>query len=168
MDQKDRTLVRVGDHEVGLIDLKTALEEIVVTHAEKTDEEISHALLGRVAKKNYIPTSARREYGEALLREFRKFQGHLVDEPHCGPLKVVVLGPSCSLCNSVEQTVLRVLSELELPASLEHVTDIEEIARYGLTRLPALLVNGKAVALGTVPTAKRIREWLTEAVQSQE
>ncbi len=164
----DLSRIRVGDHEVGLIGLKTALEEIGETHAEKTDEEISKALLGRVAKKNYIPNSARGAYGDALLREFRKFQGHPVDEGNCGHLKVVVLGPSCSMCNSVEQTVLRVLSELELPASLEHVTDIDEIARYGLTRLPALLVNGKAVALGTVPTAKRIREWLTEASQSQE
>ena len=165
---EDLSRIRVADHEVGLIGLRTALEEILETHAEESDEEISKALLGRVAKKNYIPGSARGAYGEALLREFRKFQGHPVDEENCGHLKVVVLGPSCSMCNSVEQTVLRVLSELELPASLEHVTDIEEIARYGLTRLPALLVNGKPVALGTVPTAKRIREWLTEASQSQE
>ncbi len=163
----DLNRIRVGDHEVGLIGLKAALEEILETHAEKTDEEIQQALLARLAKNNYIPNSARGVYAEALLREFRKFLGQPVVELDNGPLKVVVLGPSCSMCNSLEQTVLRVLSELELPASLEHVTDIGEIARYGLTRLPALLVNGKAVALGTVPTAKRIREWLTEAHQSQ-
>jgi hypothetical protein len=164
----DHSRIRVGDHEVGLIGLKTALEEIAETHAEKTDAEISNALLGRIAQKNYIPSSARGAYEEALLREFRRFRGQPVEDSDSGPLKIVVLGPSCSMCNSLEQTVLRVLSELELPASLEHVTDIEEIARYGLTRLPALLVNGKAVALGTVPTAKRIREWLTEANQSRE
>ncbi len=168
MGQSDHTLIRVGDHEVGLIGLKTAMEEIVETHAEKADEEIQKELLGRLGKKNYIPSSARGVYGEALLREFRKFLGQPVDEVTSGPLKVVVLGPSCSMCNSLEQTVLQVLSELGLPASLEHVTDIDQIARYGLTRLPALLVNGKAVALGTVPTAKRIKEWLAAAGQSQE
>jgi hypothetical protein len=168
MDPSDHTLIRVGDYEVGLIGLKTALEEIAETHAEKTDEEISKALLGRIAKKNYIPSSARDAYGEALLREFRKFLGQPVTELDNGPLKVVVLGPSCSMCNSLEQTVLGVLSELDLPASLEHVTDIKEIARYGLTRLPALLVNGKALALGTVPTARKIKEWLVQANHGKE
>lgn len=164
----DLNRIRVGDHEVGLIGLKAALEEILETHAEKTDEEIQQALLARLAKNNYIPNSARGVYAEALLREFRKFLGQPVVELDNGPLKVVVLGPSCSMCNSLEQTVLGVLSELDLPASLEHVTDIKEIARYGIMRLPALLVNGKALALGTVPSGRKIREWLVQANHGKE
>jgi small redox-active disulfide protein 2 len=162
----DHSRIRVGDHEVGLMGLKQAIEEIACTHSDKTDEEIRDALIERLSKKNYIPGSARNDYGKAFLREFRKFLGQPHEEAANDSLRIVVLGPGCSQCNRLEQTVMEVLNEIDLPASLEHVTDIKEMAKYGFVRTPALVVNGKIVATGTVPPLKKIKEWLTETERS--
>jgi protein-disulfide isomerase len=56
-----------------------------------------------------------------------------------------------------------VLSELNLAGDLEHVTDIKEIARYGVLGSPALIINGKVLAVGSVPGKKQLAEWLTLA-----
>ena len=65
-------------------------------------------------------------------------------------LRIVVLGTGCSQCNRLEQTVMQALNEMALVASLEHVTDIKEIANYGFVGTPALVINGKVVASGTM------------------
>ena len=62
--------------------------------------------------------------------------------------------------------IMEVLTELKLPAGVDHVTDIKEIARYGIIGSPALLINGKAVAVGSVPPRERIKKWLVEASAS--
>ncbi len=111
----EHSRIRVGDHEVGLIGLKQAIEEIAPSYAEKTDEEIQDILIERLSKKNYIPSSAIKDYGKAFVREFRKFLGQWHEEASEGPLRVVVLGPGCSQCNRLEQTVMQVLSEMACP-----------------------------------------------------
>jgi small redox-active disulfide protein 2 len=163
---EDHCRIRVGDHEVGLIGLHQAIEEIAQSHSDKTEEEVQDALVERLSKKNYIPSSARKDYGEAFIREFRKFLGQPYEEASEGPLRIVVLGPGCSQCNRLEQTVMQVLNEMALPASLEHVTDIKEMAKYGFVRTPALIINGRVVAKGTVPSVKKIKEWLIETDRS--
>jgi small redox-active disulfide protein 2 len=150
----------VGDHELGIMGLKRALEEIAHSHASKTDAEVKEALLERLTSTNYIPNSARDDYGRAFVREFRKALGQPYEEIPDAGLRIAVLGPGCSQCNTLEQVVIQVLSELDLPASLEHVTDVKEIARYGFLKMPALVINGKIMATGTVPSAKKIKELL--------
>jgi len=46
---------------------------------------------------------------------------------------------------------------------LRHVTDANEIGRYGVMGTPALIINGKVVAVGSVPEKKKIQAWLSEA-----
>lgn len=62
---------------------------------------------------------------------------------------------------------MQALSELGLPASFEHVTDIKEMAAYGFVQTPALIINGRVLAKGTLPSVKKIKEWLIEANRSQ-
>jgi small redox-active disulfide protein 2 len=159
----DHSRIRVGEHEVGLIGLKQAIEEIAESHAQETDEEVRDALIEMLSKKNYIPSSARKDYGKAFVREFRKFIGQPYEEDSEGPLRIVVIGPGCSQCSRLEQVVMQLLNEMALPASLEHVTDVKEMAKYGYVRTPALVINEKVMAMGTVPSVKKIKEWLTEA-----
>ena len=153
----------VGEDKIGLRGLKEAIEEIAQSHAERTDGEIQDALLERLSEKNYIASCARKEYGEAFLREFRKFLGQPYEEALGTSLRIVVLGPGCSQCNRLEQTVKQALTEMGLPASLEHVTDVKEMAKYGFVSTPALVINDKIVSRGTVPSVKNIKELLGKA-----
>lgn len=159
----DSSQIWVGEDKVGLRGLKEAIEEIAQSSADKTDEEIKDALLERLSEKNYIASCARKEYGEAFFREFRKFLGQPYEEALGRSLRIVVLGPGCSQCNRLEQTVKQALTEMGLPASLEHVTDVKEMAKYGFVSTPALVINDKIVSRGTVPSVKNIKELLGKA-----
>jgi small redox-active disulfide protein 2 len=159
----DSSQIWVGEDKVGLRGLKEAIEEIAQSSADKTDEEIKDALLERLSEKNYIAGCARKEYGEAFFREFRKFLGQPYEEALGRSLRIVVLGPGCSQCNRLEQTVKQALTEMGLPASLEHVTDVKEMAKYGFVSTPALVINDKIVSRGTVPSVKNIKELLGKA-----
>lgn len=162
----DHRRIRVGDSDVGVMGLMQAIEEIAPSHESRSDAEVQQALLLRLGKKNYIPGSAREDYGRAFTREFRKHLGQPYDDPVQGSLRVVVLGPGCSQCNRLEQAVMQALTELDLPASLEHVTDIKEITTYGFIPTPALLINGNVVAKGTVPSKGKIKDLLAAAADA--
>jgi small redox-active disulfide protein 2 len=169
MDRQDFQKIPVGEYQVGVIGLNAALAALAGTHAEKSDEEVGNALTDLLSKKNYISASSRQAYAKAFVREFRKYLGQpCPDEPPRTALRVEVVGPGCYQCDSLEQSVIRLLNELQIPASFEHISDLQEIARYGIMRVPALLINGKVVCMGTVPSAQKIKEWLNDMVKASE
>jgi len=159
----DISQIWVGDDKIGLRGLKDAIEEVARSYAGRTDGEIQDALLKRLSEKNYIASCARKEYGQALLREFRKSLGQPYEDVGNKRLSIVVLGPGCSQCNQLEQAVKQALTEMALPASVDHVTNIKEMAEYGFVSTPALVINEKIVASGTVPSLKKIKELLGTA-----
>lgn len=148
---------------MGIIGLQEALESTASKCEGKPENEITQVLLDVISKRNYIPGSAKDNYGKAFLREFRKFVGQPQDDPEDGQLRIKVLGPGCYQCDQLERTIMELLNEMNVPASVEHVTDLEEIARMGIMRLPALVINGKIVSTGTFLTAKRIKELILDA-----
>ena len=163
MAEKDITRVRVGDFSVGIVGLKTLMELMAKAYAKESDENIRSHMLEQLGKDNYIPVKSREDYGRAFLREFRKYLGqpYLDDTPK--GLDVKVLGAGCVQCHQLTQLVMEVLTELDLPAGVDHVTDLREIAGYGVMGSPALLINRKVMAVGSVPPKDRIRKWLAEA-----
>ncbi|AFM27980.1 thioredoxin family protein [Desulfomonile tiedjei] len=159
----DGRQIWIGEDKIHIRGLDKAIEEIARTHSGSTDREIQDALLERLSEKNYMASCAIKEYGEAFLREFKRFLGQPCTETSRTSLRIEVLGPGCSQCNRLEQIVKQVLDEMALPASLEHIADMKEMAKYGLVRTPALVINEKVVAMGSVPPVKKIREWLTQS-----
>lgn len=166
MAEMDITRISVANFSVSIIGLKQLMEEMAKTHADGSDEEVLSYMLDRLGKDNYIPGKAREDYGKAFVREFRKSLGQPCRDDELRGLDIKVLGAGCTQCQSLTQTIMGVLTELELPAGVDHVTDIKEIARYGIMGSPALLINGKAVAVGSVPPRDRIKKWLVEASMS--
>ena len=90
----------------------------------------------RLSKTNYIPEKVKAEYGKALVREFRRQLGQPIQEEKPAGLVIKVLGQGCNNCRELTQRVMDVMSELDLAADLEHVTDIKEIARYRVMGIP--------------------------------
>lgn len=160
------TQIRVAGRPTGVVGLEYAIENIVQWAKGKTDGEIISELLSRVEKKNYIPSSIKQAFGKALSREYKKFIGEEVEEEPLVGLEVVILGPGCAQCSSLETNVRNVMAEMNLAGDLAHVTDAKEIGRYGVMGVPALIINGKVVAVGSVPEKKKIQQWLAEAVQN--
>jgi hypothetical protein len=152
MAEKDITQIRGGEYAVSIVGIRQIMGDMVETHAGKSEEEVRDTMLAQLKKDNYIPAAAMEDYGKAFVREFRKFLGQPVaDAPRMG-LDIKVLGAGCNQCHALTQTIMGVLTERSLPAGVDHVTDIREIAGYGVMGSAALLINGKVVAVGSVPS----------------
>jgi glutaredoxin len=162
MSQDDVTQIRVGNSPVGIMGLKTAMETMAKKYADKQDDEAEAELLKRLSKKNYIPNRAKENYAKAFLCEFKKFLGKPYEEEVSGDVEIKVLGQGCVQCDKLERDLMEVMAEIDLPADLEHVREIKEIGKYGVMGMPALIINGKVMSVGTVPPKTKLKEWLGE------
>ena len=161
------TRIRVGGAGIGLRGLEEALKE-VRAQGIKSEEELKRALIDNIRKqKNYVAPSAEVEYEKALVREYRRFIGERVEEEEEG-LVIRVLGQGCPNCDRLTMEVMASLTDLNLEADLEHVTDINEIAEYGVVGTPALIINKKVKSVGKVPSQSRIRGWLEDEMSGEE
>jgi len=163
MTDVDVSQVRVGEFTAGIIGLKSVLQDMAGEWAEKPDAQVAAKLVERLSVKNYIPESAKVSYGMAFLREFKKFIGKPYQEISPEGLEMKILGPGCANCDRLEREVMEAVSELDLPAGIDHVRDIREIGKYGVMGSPALIINGRVKAVGRVPMRSEIRKWLKEA-----
>jgi hypothetical protein len=155
--------IKIGGDRIGIIGLKSILSEVAESCAGQTDEEIRAELLKRLNKRNYIPESSKDKYGQAFLREFKKLTGQPVEDSDPDEVEIKVLGPGCASCNKLEQDLIAVMTEMEMAADLEHVTDIAEIGSYGVMGTPALVINREVKAVGSVPSKPKLKLWLQEA-----
>jgi len=63
-------------------------------------------------------------------------------------------------CKTTEQRVLNACAELNLDADISHVTDYNEIAKLGVLRTPAVVIDGEIVVMGRVPTVAELKNLL--------
>ena len=163
MSESDIAQIKIDGQSVGIIGLKNVIEEMAEVYAEKNDDEIKTELLNRLTQRNYIPDHAKKRYGQALVREFRKFLGQPYEEDSSESLEIIVLGPGCAQCDRIEKEVMEILSEMNLAADMKHERDIKEIGRYGVMGMPALLINGEVMSVGKVPPKEKMKAWLKKA-----
>jgi len=76
---------------------------------------------------------------------------------------IKVLGSGCRNCERLEQHTREALTALNLAGTIEKVTDVGEIAGYGVMRTPGLVVDEQLVVSGRVPSAVEIAELLGTA-----
>jgi small redox-active disulfide protein 2 len=163
MAHDEITQIKVGGSPIGIIGLKTVLEDMAEEFEDSPDSEVREALLNRLGKGNYIPEKVREKYGKAFLREFKKSLGKPFEEEAPEGLEIKVLGPGCVQCDRLEQELMQVMAEAGIMADIEHVRDIKDIGRYGVMGTPALIINGQVKSVGKVPTRSQLKAWLTEA-----
>ena len=163
MSQDDVMQIRVGKNGVGIIGLRTVMEDMAGNYGERPDREVEEELLNRLSRKNYIPDRARGDYGRAFLREFKKSQGRPHKDEKGDEIEIKVLGTGCTACDMLEREVIEAMAEMNLEAWLEHVSNPLEIGGYGVMGTPALIVNGEVKCVGRVPPRIKIKEWLKEA-----
>jgi small redox-active disulfide protein 2 len=72
-------------------------------------------------------------------------------------MKIQVVGPGCPRCQTTEKNVINACAELDLAADVSHVTDVKEFPRLGVMMTPAVIVDGKLVVSGKVPTVGELK-----------
>jgi len=78
-------------------------------------------------------------------------------------MEIKILGSGCSNCIRLEALVKEVAVEKDLEATFQKVTDFREIMSYGIMRTPGLVINGKVVSAGRIPSKQEIAGWLEAA-----
>ena len=77
-------------------------------------------------------------------------------------MEIKVLGPGCAKCNKTEELVRQVLAETGVDAAVEKVTDMMEIAGYGVFGTPSVIVDNEVKCSGKVPKADEIRAGISK------
>ncbi|MGC8785239.1 MAG: thioredoxin family protein [Armatimonadota bacterium] len=87
-------------------------------------------------------------------------------------MKIEVLGPGCPRCYTLERNTRQAVQLLGLDAEVEHVTNLQlSIKRMQEVRAmstPALVVDGKLVLQGKVPSATELVQLLASAMATQQ
>ena len=78
-------------------------------------------------------------------------------------MDIKILGSGCKKCITLEDHARKGAAELGLEPSLEAIHDPVAIAGYGVMRTPALVIDGKVVVSGRVPTGDEVRSLLSKA-----
>ncbi|MDN5553376.1 thioredoxin family protein [Prevotella sp.] len=65
-------------------------------------------------------------------------------------MEIKVLGTGCSRCKSLYAAVEKVVNEMGIDASLIKEENMENILKYNVMSLPALVINEKVVAKGNI------------------
>lgn len=73
---------------------------------------------------------------------------------------IKVYGPGCTKCENMTALVKDVSNELGLNIPVEKVTDVMQFAVAGVIVTPALVIDGKVVVSGRVPSRDEMRELL--------
>jgi len=82
-------------------------------------------------------------------------------------LNIKVLGSGCTNCINLEKLCREVISENGIEAEIEKVTDYKDIMSYGIMSTPGLVINGKVVLSGKLPTKSTLSHWLMNALATQ-
>lgn len=77
-------------------------------------------------------------------------------------MKIKILGSGCPNCKILEKHTRETVNEHNLDAEIDKVDDIMEILGYGVARTPALVVDGKVVVAGRLPSKEEIKTLLTK------
>lgn len=75
-------------------------------------------------------------------------------------MNIKILGTGCSNCKRLEANTKNAIEELGLDVTIEKVTDIKDIMKYGVMSTPALVVDEKVKVMGKVPSSEEIKKYL--------
>ncbi len=78
-------------------------------------------------------------------------------------MEIKILGPGCKKCEKTAKITQDTVTRLGLDAKVDKVTDMMEIAGYGVMGTPAVVVNGVVKCMGKVPSPKDLKKWLENA-----
>ncbi|MGB9677250.1 MAG: thioredoxin family protein [Candidatus Ratteibacteria bacterium] len=73
-------------------------------------------------------------------------------------MEILIVGAGCPKCQAVEKVVKEVVEELKIDANVSHLYDIKEFARYGVTITPAIVIDGKVVFAGKIPSKEEVKK----------
>ncbi|MEW6695082.1 MAG: thioredoxin family protein [Pseudomonadota bacterium] len=78
-------------------------------------------------------------------------------------MDIKVLGTGCANCRNTMALIDQVAKAKGVNITLEKVEDLKDIMRYGVMSTPGVVINGKVVHAGGVPSREKVEQWLSAA-----
>ncbi|MDF2464684.1 MAG: thioredoxin family protein [Ramlibacter sp.] len=75
-------------------------------------------------------------------------------------MDIKVLGPGCANCRNTIALIEQVAKANGVSMTLSKVVEMRDIAGYGVMRTPGVVIDGKVVHAGGVPSRDKIEGWL--------
>ena len=76
-------------------------------------------------------------------------------------MDIKVLGTGCANCKATIALIDQIAKAKGVTVNLEKVEALRDIMGYGVMSTPGVVINGKVVHAGGVPSREKIEQWLT-------
>ena len=76
-------------------------------------------------------------------------------------MDIKVLGTGCANCRNTIALIEQVAQAKGVPVTLSKVEELREIMGYGVMSTPGVVIDGKVVHAGGVPSRGNVEQWLS-------
>lgn len=76
-------------------------------------------------------------------------------------MDVKVLGTGCANCRNTIALIEQVAKDKGVAVTLDKVEELREIMSYGVMSTPGVVIDGKVVHAGGVPSRAKVEQWLS-------
>ncbi len=76
-------------------------------------------------------------------------------------MDIKVLGTGCANCKNTIALIDQTAKAKGVDVTLTKVEDMKDIMSYGIMATPGVVINGKVVHAGGVPSRDKIDQWLS-------
>lgn len=82
-------------------------------------------------------------------------------------MEIKILGTGCPNCQRLEKLAKEVAAEMGVEATVVKVTDMKKILSYEILGTPGLVIDGKVVSSGRIPTKAEVTTWVANAAMAE-
>lgn len=75
-------------------------------------------------------------------------------------MDIKVLGTGCTNCKNTIALIEQVAQAKGITVKLEKVEELRDIMGYGVMSTPGVVIDGKVVHAGGVPSRDKVEQWL--------
>ena len=75
-------------------------------------------------------------------------------------MKIQILGTGCPKCKKLAESAEQAAKAAGIEYTLEKVTDINAIMKFGVMMTPGLVIDGEVKTVGKVPTPAEIEKMM--------
>jgi small redox-active disulfide protein 2 len=76
-------------------------------------------------------------------------------------MDVKVLGTGCANCRNTIALIEQVARDKGVPVTLAKDEELREIMSYGVMSTPGVVIDGKVVHAGGVPSRAKVEQWFS-------
>ncbi len=80
-------------------------------------------------------------------------------------MQIKVAGSGCTNCIKLVALCKEVVTENNIEAEINKITDINLFAELGVMMTPGLIINDRVISQGKIPTKSTLTHWMQDVVK---